>query len=56
MHMNAFSSAQSRELLSEVTVLSLGKVVYEVPTLLQNRNNDEDHQKMVGVSRFGAPY
>ena len=26
------------------------------PTLLQNRNSEADHQKLVGVSRGGAPY
>ena len=54
--MNAVSPAKNLEVLSEVTVQQLGKMEDEGTALLQSHNSEADHQKIVRVSRGGAPY
>ena len=56
MHTNTVLPAQNPVVLSAVIVYQLEELEDEGPMLLQNRNSEADHQKMVGVCRGGAPY
>ena len=48
--------AQYQTVLSEMVGYLPKRAMGVGPTLLGNRNSEEDHQKMVGVSRGGAPF
>ena len=54
--MNTVSPAQNPAMLSAVTAHQSEELEEEGPKLLQRRNSESDHQKMVGVSRGGATY
>ena len=54
--MHAVPSLSTPAMLSAVTVHQLEELEDEVPMLVQSRNSEAHQQKIVGVSRGGAPY
>ena len=56
MQTNVVSPAQNLAVLSAMFTHQQEELEGEGPLLLRSRNIDLDHQKMVGISRGGAPY
>ena len=54
--MSAVPHAQYQKVLSEIKDQMPKRAMVVGPTLLQSRNNEADHKKMVGVSRGATPY
>ena len=54
--MSVVLHAQYQTVLSEMDDQLPERAMGVGPALLRSRNSETDHQKMVGVSRGGAPY